>query len=62
MKITRVFALRVELPLHERNDKWSGGNSVSVCDSLDMLPRAKADLAMDVTNLKISKPLSVESR
>ena len=32
MKITRVFAHRVELPLHEGTYKWSGGKSVSVFD------------------------------
>ena len=33
MKITRVFAHRVELPLVEGSYKWSGGKSVSVFDS-----------------------------
>jgi len=33
LKITRVFAHRVELPLHEGSYKWSGGKSVSVFDS-----------------------------
>lgn len=33
MKIARVFAHRVELPLHEGSYKWSGGKSVSVFDS-----------------------------
>ncbi len=33
VKITRVFAHRVELPLHEGSYKWSGGKSVSVFDS-----------------------------
>lgn len=33
MKIVRVFAHRVELPLHEGSYKWSGGKSVSVFDS-----------------------------
>src|SRR5215510_15940821 len=33
MKITRIFAYRVELPLHEGSYKWSGGKSVSVFDS-----------------------------
>jgi cis-L-3-hydroxyproline dehydratase len=33
MKITRIFAYRVELPLHEGTYKWSGGKSVSVFDS-----------------------------
>src|SRR6516225_5047371 len=33
MKITRISAYRVELPLHEGNYKWSGGKSVSVFDS-----------------------------
>lgn len=33
MKITRIFAHRVELPLIEGTYKWSGGKSVSVFDS-----------------------------
>ncbi len=33
MKITRIFAHRVELPLKEGNYKWSGGKSVTVFDS-----------------------------
>ncbi len=33
MKISRIFAHRVELPLHEGSYKWSGGKSVSVFDS-----------------------------
>ena len=30
MKITRILAYRVELPLHETTYKWSGGKSVTV--------------------------------
>jgi len=33
MKIVRIFAHRVELPLFERTYKWSGGKSVTVFDS-----------------------------
>ena len=33
MRITGIFAHRVELPLHEGSYKWSGGKSVSVFDS-----------------------------
>jgi L-alanine-DL-glutamate epimerase-like enolase superfamily enzyme len=33
MKITRIVAYRVELPLREGSYKWSGGKSVSVFDS-----------------------------
>lgn len=33
MKITRIFAHRVDLPLHEGTYKWSGGKSVSLFDS-----------------------------
>jgi L-alanine-DL-glutamate epimerase-like enolase superfamily enzyme len=33
MKITRIAAYRVELPLHEGSYKWSGGKAVSVFDS-----------------------------
>jgi L-alanine-DL-glutamate epimerase-like enolase superfamily enzyme len=33
MKITRLSAYRVELPLHEGSYRWSGGKSVSVFDS-----------------------------
>lgn len=33
MKITRILAYRIDLPLHEGSYKWSGGKSVSVFDS-----------------------------
>ena len=33
MKLTRIFACRVDLPLHEGSCQWSGGKSVSVFDS-----------------------------
>jgi L-alanine-DL-glutamate epimerase-like enolase superfamily enzyme len=33
VKITRIFAHRVELPLHETTYQWSGGKSVTVFDS-----------------------------
>ena len=33
MKISRIMAYRVELPLHETTYKWSGGKSVLVFDS-----------------------------
>ena len=33
MKIRRLFAHRVELPLKEGSYKWSGGKSVTVFDS-----------------------------
>ncbi len=33
MKITRILAYRVELPLHETSYKWSGGKSVTIFDS-----------------------------
>jgi L-alanine-DL-glutamate epimerase-like enolase superfamily enzyme len=33
MKITRIRAYRVELPLHEGSYKWSGGKAVTVFDS-----------------------------
>ena len=33
MKITRILAYRVELPLREGSYKWSGGKSVNVFDS-----------------------------
>src|SRR6516162_4122640 len=33
MKITRIRAYRVKLPLHEGSYKWSGGKAVSVFDS-----------------------------
>jgi L-alanine-DL-glutamate epimerase-like enolase superfamily enzyme len=33
MKITRIVAHRVDLPLHETTYKWSGGKSVTVFDS-----------------------------
>src|SRR5947209_5579922 len=33
MRITRIAAYRVDLPLHEGSYKWSGGKSVAVFDS-----------------------------
>jgi L-alanine-DL-glutamate epimerase-like enolase superfamily enzyme len=33
MKITRILAYQVDLPLHEGSYKWSGGKSVEVFDS-----------------------------
>jgi L-alanine-DL-glutamate epimerase-like enolase superfamily enzyme len=33
VKIARILAYRVELPLHETSYKWSGGKSVTVFDS-----------------------------
>ena len=33
MKITKITAWQVDLPLHEGNYKWSGGKSVDVFDS-----------------------------
>src|SRR5262249_46167538 len=33
MKIARILAYRVELPLHETSYKWSGGKSATVFDS-----------------------------
>lgn len=33
MKITRILAYQVDLPLHEGSYKWSGGKSVTVFDS-----------------------------
>src|SRR4026207_1139062 len=33
MKIVRIFAYQVDLPLHETTYKWSGGKSVTAFDS-----------------------------
>src|SRR5277367_5850033 len=33
MRITKISAYRVELPLHEGSYNWSGGNSVALFDS-----------------------------
>jgi L-alanine-DL-glutamate epimerase-like enolase superfamily enzyme len=33
MRITRIVAYQVDLPLHEGSYKWSGGNAVTVFDS-----------------------------
>ena len=33
MKISKILAYRVDLPLHEGSYKWSGGKSVTVFDS-----------------------------
>ncbi len=37
MKITRIAAYQVDLPLHEGSYNWSGGKSVSVFDSTVVL-------------------------
>src|SRR3982751_6090434 len=44
MKIVRVFAHRVELPLREGSYKWSGGKSVAVFDST--LVRVETDTGL----------------
>ena len=33
IKITRIQAFKVDLPLHEQSYKWSGGKSVAVFDA-----------------------------
>src|SRR6478735_11436373 len=45
MKITRILAYRVELPLHETSYKWSGGKSVTVFDSTIVRVETDAGLA-----------------
>jgi L-alanine-DL-glutamate epimerase-like enolase superfamily enzyme len=45
VKITRIFAYRVELPLHETTYKWSGGKSVTVFDSTIVRVETDAGLA-----------------
>jgi L-alanine-DL-glutamate epimerase-like enolase superfamily enzyme len=45
MKITRILAYRVELPLQETTYKWSGGKSVSVFDSTIVRVETDAGLA-----------------
>jgi L-alanine-DL-glutamate epimerase-like enolase superfamily enzyme len=44
MKIRRIAAYRVELPLHEGSYKWSGGKSVAVFDST--LVRVETDTGL----------------
>src|SRR5437764_8035337 len=44
MKITRIFAHRVELPLREGSYKWSGGKSVTVFDSTIVGVETDADI------------------
>jgi len=44
MKIDRVLAYRVELPLHETTYKWSGGKSVTVFDST--IVRVETDIGL----------------
>ena len=44
MKIRRIAAYRMELPLHEGSYKWSGGKSVSVFDST--LVRVETDTGL----------------
>jgi L-alanine-DL-glutamate epimerase-like enolase superfamily enzyme len=45
MKITRILAFRVELPLHEGSYRWSGGKSVSVFDSTIVRVETDAGIA-----------------
>ena len=45
MKITRILAYRVELPLHETTYTWSGGKSVSVFDSTIVRVETDAGIA-----------------
>lgn len=45
MKITRILAYRVELPLHETTYKWSGGKSVTIFDSTIVRVETDAGLA-----------------
>ena len=45
MKITRILAYRVELPLHEITYKWSGGKSVTVFDSTIVRVETDAGIA-----------------
>src|SRR5438552_5629105 len=45
MKIARILAYRVELPLHETTYKWSGGKSVTVFDSTVVRIETDAGLA-----------------
>jgi cis-L-3-hydroxyproline dehydratase len=45
VKITRILAYRVELPLHETTYKWSGGKSVTVFDSTIVRVETDAGLA-----------------
>lgn len=45
MKITRILAYRVELPLREVTYQWSGGKSVSVFDSTIVRVETDAGLA-----------------
>src|SRR5213594_1217186 len=45
MKITRIVAYQVDLPLHEGSYKWSGGKSVAVFDSTVVRVETDAGLA-----------------
>jgi L-alanine-DL-glutamate epimerase-like enolase superfamily enzyme len=45
MRITRIAAYRVNLPLHEGSYKWSGGKSVTVFDSTVVRVETDAGLA-----------------
>ena len=44
MKITRIAAYQIDLPLHEGSYKWSGGKSVDVFDST--IIRVETDTGM----------------
>ena len=66
MKIQRITAYRIDLPLHEGSYKWSGGKSVSVFDStvievetedrvglLYAISQTLGELAVDIVAAKI---------
>src|SRR5215467_1514412 len=45
MRITRIAAYQVDLPLHEGSYKWSGGKSVTVFDSTVVVVETDAGVA-----------------
>ena len=45
MRITRISAYQVDLPLHEGTYRWSGGNSVTVFDSTIIAVETDAGLS-----------------
>ena len=58
MKISRILAYRVELPLHETTYKWSGGKSVTVFDST--IVGVETDTGLIGYGLEIVETLPIE--
>ena len=62
MKIVRIFAHRVELPLHEGSYKWSGGKSVAVFDSTVEIGGVASSPDLKFDRIVVGAPLWIRTR